>query len=315
MSLFGLAAAGAGLAAGLALAGPANAGLDALSWRRRARALPRRGHAVEVRRSAAAPLLRQQRVGDQWLAHHLPGTAAALALAEAPLVGVAAAATSLAATTLLLAITAGLPPLPALLLAPALALALLVLLARSLASRASKRFERGFPDALALLIRALRAGQPVGAALGEVARGSTGPVARAFAGAVEAMQLGAPVEAALRAEAQRLGSGDFDLLVTTIALQRETGGNLAASLLTLDDTLRQRRLLVLKSRAMSAEARTSALIIASMPFAMAALMAAVSPDYLVPLVTTRLGKALILAGLASLATGGLIIGQMMRVKA
>jgi tight adherence protein B len=244
MSLFGLAAAGAGLAAGLALAGPANAGLDTLAWRRRARSLPRRGQQMDLRRSAAEPLLRQQRRGE-------------------------------------------------------------ALLARLLAGRERRRFERGFPDALALLIRALRAGQPVGAALGEVARGSTGPVARAFAGAVEAMQLGAPIETALRSEAQRLGSGDFD---------RETGGNLAASLLTLDDTLRQRRLLVLKARAMSAEARTSALIIASMPFAMAALMAAVSPEYLMPLVTTRLGKALILAGLASLLTGGLIIGQMMRVK-
>jgi tight adherence protein B len=129
------------------------------------------------------------------------------------------------------------------------------------------------------------------------------------------MRLGAPVEAALRAEAQRVGSADFELLVTTIALQRETGGNLAASLLTLDETLRQRRLLVLKGRAMSAEARTSALIIGAMPFAMAALMAAVSPDYLTPLFTTRLGKALVAAGLASLATGGVIISQMMRVKA
>jgi tight adherence protein B len=253
MSLLGLAAAGAGLAAGLALSGPANAGLDTLAWRQRARRLPRRGQQMDLRRSAAEPLLRQQRRGE-------------------------------------------------------------ALLARLLAGRERRRFERGFPDALALLIRALRAGQPVPAALAEVARGSSGPVARAFAGAVEAMRLGAPVEAALRAQSQRLGSADFELLVTTIALQRETGGNLAASLLTLDDTLRQRRLLVLKARAMSAEARTSALIIASMPFAMAALMAAVSPDYLVPLVTTRLGKALVLAGLASLLAGGIIIGQMMRVK-
>lgn len=314
MSLFGLAAAGAGLAAGLALAGPANAGLDTLAWRRRARALPGKGQVVEVRRSAAAPLLRQQRAGDQWLARQLPRTAAALALAEASPTSVALAATGLTGAALLLAVAAGASPLAALLFAPLLTLLLLVLIARSLAGRTAKRFERGFPDALALLIRALRAGQPVGAALGEVARGSTGPVARAFAGAVEAMQLGAPVETALRAESRRLGSGDFDLLVTTIALQRETGGNLAASLLTLDDTLRQRRLLVLKTRAMSAEARTSALIIASMPFAMAALMAAVSPEYLVPLISTRLGEALILAGLASLATGGLIIGQMMRVK-
>ena len=90
-------------------------------------------------------------------------------------------------------------------------------------------------------------------------------MARAFAGAVEAMRLGAPVETALRRTAKRLGSADFDLLVITIALQRETGGNLAASLADLDDTLRQRRLLALKIRAMAAEARASALIIGACP--------------------------------------------------
>ncbi len=314
MSLIGLAAAGAGLVAGLALSGPASAGLDGLAWRRRARRLPRRGSATVLRRSAAAPLLRRQRAGEARLARHLPGTAAALALAGVPPAVVAAAAAVLALAGVALLLAAGLPGLAALLLAAPLALVLLLVLAHGLAQRARRRFERGFPDALALLVRALRAGQPVPAALAEVARGSTGPVAGAFAGAVEAMRLGAPVEAALRAESQRLGSRDFELLVTTIALQRETGGNLAASLLTLDDTLRQRRLLVLKTRAMSAEARTSALIIGAMPFAMAALMAAVSPDYLVPLFTTRLGKALIAAGLASLLTGGVIISQMMRVK-
>jgi tight adherence protein B len=314
MSLIGLAAAGAGLAAGLALSVPANAGLDALAWRRRARSLPRRGSVSVLRRSAAAPLLRQTHAGEARLARHLPGTAAALALAGVRAAPVATAALLLALAGLALGLAAGLPVLLALLLVPPAGLLLLILLARGLARRARRRFERGFPDALALLIRALRAGQPVPAALAEVARSSTGPVAGAFAGAVEAMSLGAPVESALRSAAHTLGSGEFDLLVTTIALQRETGGNLAASLLTLDDTLRQRRLLVLKGRAMSAEARTSALIIAAMPFAMAALMAAVSPDYLVPLFTTRLGKALILAGLASLATGGVIIGQMMRVK-
>jgi tight adherence protein B len=316
MSLVGLAAGGAALALGLWLAEPASAAIDGLAWRRRARALPRRGPALLARDSAAAPLLKAGgRASDAWLAPWLKGPAAALAVAGRASLSVVVLAAGVAALPLaLLAHWAGVPALGALLLWPLLALGLVHLLAGALARRARAAFGRGFPDALAILIRALRAGLPVTVALAEVAHSGAGPVARAFAEVVEAMRLGAPVETALWRTAKRLGVADFDLLVITIALQRETGGNLAATLANLDETLRQRRLLALKIRAMAAEARASALIIGSMPFGMAALMAVVSPDYLAPLLTTGLGKAMIGAGLGSLFIGAMIISQLMRIE-
>lgn len=316
MSVIGLAAGGAALGLGLWLSAPVSALIDGLHWQQRARALPRRGPGVTSRGSAAAPILKARgRASDAWLARWLKGPAAEVAAAGGPSLSlVVAAAMALAVPVAGLAHWAGAPLAAAAVLLPGLAAALLWMISRRLGRRARMAFARGLPDALAVLIRALRAGLPVAAATAEVARSCTGPVARAFADIVEAMRLGASLEAALWRTAKRLGVADFDLLVITIALQRETGGNLASSLGNLDETLRQRRLLALKVKAMAAEARASALIIGSMPFAMAALMAAVSPDYLQPLLTTALGKAMIGAGLASLAAGALVISQLMRIE-
>ena len=124
-----------------------------------------------------------------------------------------------------------------------------------------------------------------------------------------------PVEFGPIRRRQRAGLADFDFLVVTIGVQRETGGNLAETLAGLDDTLRMRRQLALKVRAMAAEARASAMIIGSLPFAMGLLLWLTSPEYLVPLFTTAMGRALIGAGLLSMAVGGAIISQMMRVEA
>lgn len=316
MSLTGLAAGGAAMALGLWLAEPAVAALDGLAWRRRARALPRRDMGPQARRSAAAPLLKARaRAGEAWLAARLKGPAAALAVAGGPSLRLVLAVSAVAALPLSPAAHwAGLPAVLAILAWPALTWTMLQLFTRSIARRARAGFARGFPDALAILIRALRAGLPINAAVAEVSRSGAGPVARAFADVVEAMRLGAPVEVALWRTARRISLADFDLLVITIALQRETGGNLAATLANLDETLRERRLLALKVKAMAAEARASALIIGSLPFAMAGLMVAVSPEYLLPLVTTALGKAMIGAGLASLAIGALVISQLMRIE-
>jgi tight adherence protein B len=203
----------------------------------------------------------------------------------------------------------------AVLLVPAVALGFVRLASRAVAARAQAAFGRGFADAVAVMIRSLRAGLPVAAAVAEVARSGAGPVPRAFGAVVEDMRLGQPLEVALWAAARRIGVAEFDFLVVVVALQRETGGNLAETLDGLDETLRMRRQLALKVRALAAEARASAMIIASLPFAMAALLWVSSPDYLVPLFTTSMGRAMLGAGLASMAVGALVIREMLAIKA
>lgn len=271
-------------------------------------------------RSSAAPILRTaKRASDAVLEQRLPGgaaMAAALATANTSLSLSSLALLSTVAVAALagVAVTLGVPLILACVAALPLVLAFMQLTATTLATRARSAFAANFPDAVAIMIRALRAGLPVAAAISEVARGANGPVGTAFASIVEDMRLGQPVDVALWAAARRIGLAEFDFLVVTIALQRETGGNLAETLAGLDSTLRGRRQLALKVRALAAEARASALIIGSLPFAMALLLWLTSPAYLVPLFTTTLGRALLGAGLASIAIGAFIISAMMKVK-
>jgi tight adherence protein B len=302
--------------AGLALAPLADALVDGWRLRRRVGALPRPGRHA---RGAAPALLTATSRHDAALRRWLPGAdliAARLRVGGGRL-SLRALVMAGAAAGLLLALAGwalGLPAGLALLMVPLVALAFARLVSAGLAARARAAFGRGFADAVAVMIRSLRAGLPVAAAVAEVARSGSGPVPRAFAAVVEDMRLGQPLEVALWTAARRIGVAEFDFLVVAVALQRETGGNLAETLSGLDDTLRMRRQLALKVRALAAEARASATIIASLPFAMAALLWVSSPDYLVPLFTTPLGRAMLGAGLASMAVGALVIREMLAIK-
>jgi tight adherence protein B len=288
--------------------------------RRTATPVQRRALGGWSQRSSAEPILRSAgRASDAVILAWLPGGATVAAALQAAggrvsITGLTIGCAAAAALVAGISIGLGLPLVAALLLFPILTLALVRLVSGALGGRARAAFSRGFPDAVATMIRSLRAGLPVTAALAEVARGKPGSITATFAGVVENIGLGQPVEAALWTAARRIGVAEFDFLVVTIALQRETGGNLAETLAGLDDSLRMRRQLALKVRALAAEARASAMIIGSLPFAMAALLLLTSPEYLLPLVTTTLGKAMLGGGLASIAVGGIIIRQMMTIK-
>lgn len=101
-------------------------------------------------------------------------------------------------------------------------------------------------------------------------------------------------------------------LVVTLSIQRETGGNLAETLENLDNILRRRRQMRLKVRAMSSEARASAMIIGSLPFIMMGVLSFVSPEYISLLFTTDRGNHLLMAAAASMTFGIGIMTKMVR---
>ena len=88
------------------------------------------------------------------------------------------------------------------------------------------------------------------------------------------------MEDALQDTAERLGTPEFQFFVITLAIQRETGGNLAETLSNLADVLRKRAQMKLKIRAMSSESKASAYIVGSLPFIVFALVWSVNPEYL-----------------------------------
>jgi tight adherence protein B len=141
-------------------------------------------------------------------------------------------------------------------------------------------FNTRFPDAIDLLVRGLKSGLPVTETFQVVSQELPGPVGEEFKGVVERIRIGNTMEAALQESAVMLGTPEFQFFCITIAIQRETGGNLAETLGNLSDVLRKRAQMKLKIRAMSSEAKASAYIVGALPFFVFGIVWMMNPEYL-----------------------------------
>jgi tight adherence protein B len=174
------------------------------------------------------------------------------------------------------------------------------------------KFYKFFPDAVALMVRGLKAGLPFGDTLMVVGREVTDPVGEEFRRICDQTQLGQPIEEAMMGVSRRLELPEFNFLITTLSVQRETGGNLAATLENLVEMLRKRQQMKLKVKAMSSEAKASAGIIGALPFIMAAILDVVSHAYLMRLFTSNMGHFMLGMGLCSLLAGVYMMTRMVR---
>jgi len=142
------------------------------------------------------------------------------------------------------------------------------------------RFTAKFPDAIELLVRGLRSGLPVSETIGVVGNEVEGPVGEEFRMVSDKMKIGMSMDAALQDTADRLGTPEFQFFVITIAIQRETGGNLAETLANLATVLRQRGQMKLKIKAMSSESKASAYIVGSLPFIVFGMIWMINAGYM-----------------------------------
>jgi tight adherence protein B len=149
-----------------------------------------------------------------------------------------------------------------------------------LVGRRIKNFTMNFPDAIELLVRGLKSGMPVSETLSVIAKEIAGSVGEEFKLVVEKIKIGKSMEEALQETADRLGTAEFQFFVITLAIQRETGGNLAETLANLADVLRKRAQMKLKIRAMSSESKASAYIVGSLPFFVSGMIWTVNEKYL-----------------------------------
>jgi tight adherence protein B len=171
-----------------------------------------------------------------------------------------------------------------------------------------------FPDALELMVRGLRSGLPITETLGIVAGEIPGPVGIEFRMVADKMKIGRTMEAALQETADRLGTAEFQFFVITLAIQRETGGNLAETLSNLADVLRKRAQMKLKIRAMSSESKASAYIVGSLPFVVFTLVFLMNPSYMGKFFVD---ERLIIAGLGGIvwmSIGGFIMAKMVNFE-
>ena len=176
--------------------------------------------------------------------------------------------------------------------------------------RRTNKFTTKFPDAIELLVRGLRSGLPVTETLGVVATEVPGPVGEEFKLVTERIRIGKTMEDALQDSADRLATAEFSFFCITLAIQRETGGNLAETLSNLADVLRKRAQMKLKIRAMSSESKASAYIVGSLPFIVFVMIWWVNGKYLMGFFTD---DRLIVAGLGGMvwmSIGAFIMAKM-----
>jgi tight adherence protein B len=179
-----------------------------------------------------------------------------------------------------------------------------------LIKRRLNKFNSNFPDAIELMVRGLRSGLPITETLGIVAGEIPGPVGVEFRTVSDKMKIGRTMEAALQDTAERLGTAEFQFFVITLAIQRETGGNLAETLSNLADVLRKRAQMKLKIRAMSSESKASAYIVGALPFVVFTLVYMINTKYMQTFFTD---ERLIVAGLGGvvwMSIGGFIMAKM-----
>lgn len=174
----------------------------------------------------------------------------------------------------------------------------------------ANRFMKQLPDAIDTIIRGIRSGLPVIECVGAVGQEFSEPIGGHFRIASERVMLGEPLEQALWRVARVIDKAEMDFFATSIAIQVETGGSLSDALGNLADLLRKREQMKLKIKAISSEARASALIIGSLPFLMLGLLMMMSPDYVMPLFTDPRGQMMLLAGLTSISIGAFVMWRM-----
>ena len=182
------------------------------------------------------------------------------------------------------------------------------------AKKRGQKFNLLFPEAVDLIVRALRAGLPVQEAVANVARDIKDPVGAIFQRVQQEVQLGTPIEAALWRAAKTVQTDEFNFLIVAMSIQRDTGGNLAETLANLSALLRARQQLRLKIRAFTSEARTTMLIMAGLPFLVGGGLFLISPDYIGPLFTTETGQMIAAAAGCSMGIGIFIMNKIATIK-
>ncbi|HMK13198.1 MAG TPA: type II secretion system F family protein [Acidimicrobiales bacterium] len=167
-------------------------------------------------------------------------------------------------------------------------------------NRARKRqaaFLAQLPDTLQLLSGSLRAGYSLQQGVEAVSQEVEDPMGRELRRVMVEARLGRPLETALDDAAARMGSPDFEWAVMAIRIQREVGGNLAELLMIVSETMLQRERLRRDVKALTAEGRISAIVLALLPPLLGFAMYVINPDYIRTLFDTTVGNLLILGGI------------------
>ena len=165
------------------------------------------------------------------------------------------------------------------LLGVAIGLALPVLFVKFVAGRRRKKLVSQLPDALDIVVRSLQAGHPIPVAISLVAKEMPDPIGSEFGMISDEIAFGSQLVTAVQRMVDRVGHPDLDLFAAMVRLQQRTGGNLTELLNSNSATIRGRQKMRLKIKALTAEGRTSALILNCAPIGVYLLVKIMAPDF------------------------------------
>ena len=183
-----------------------------------------------------------------------------------------------------------------------------------LIGRRKKAFTSEFANAIDVIVRSVKSGLPTNEALKIVAREMPQPVAGEFERLVEGLKVGVTLEQGCRRMFESMPTAEVNFFGIVMTIQSKSGGNLSEALSNLANVLRDRRRLAGKIKAMSSEAKASAMILGSLPFIMFGVLYLVNSGYAAQLFTDRRGLILLGGGLTSIAIGVGVMVKLVRFE-
>jgi tight adherence protein B len=203
---------------------------------------------------------------------------------------------------------------PSLLVGLMIGMALPHLVIGRMGKRRLAAFINLFPDAIDLIVRALRSGLPVSEAIVGAGHEIADPVGSELRLVEGGMKMGRDLESLLWDTAKRIDAPELRFFVIALSVQRETGGNLAETLSNLSDVLRRRRQMQAKAHAMASETRATTMILGGLPVIVIIVLTLTSPAYLAPLINDVRGMVLDAIALGMLTTGVVIMNKMAKFE-
>ena len=181
-------------------------------------------------------------------------------------------------------------------------------------TRRESQFEHQLVDALELAARSLRAGHPLLGAFQLLSEEMAPPVRDVFANICQQHGLGAELDVVLREKSSESASSDMKLFATSVAIQMQTGGNLADLMDRLAAVIRDRIRLHRRVRILTAQTQMSKRVLIALPFIMFLLLNVINPKYMRPFYEVTSAKIMLAAAVALLAMGAWVMNRMVRLK-
>jgi tight adherence protein B len=177
-----------------------------------------------------------------------------------------------------------------------------------------KDFIKFFPESIDAMVRGIRSGLPISESINVVGEEMPDPIGFEFRSIRDAVRMGRSLEESMWDVAKRVDVPEYRYLIIALSIQKETGGNLAETLSNVSEVLRKRRQIKLKIKAMSSEAKASAMILGALPFIVSTVLGLVASEYIMMLFNDPRGNVLLAIAFGMLGSGIWVMAQMINFE-